>query len=122
MRKLNNDTGSGKREPKKTCGWKEKARQAARYLALCLLLAASTQMGVCASGAGKTITAGIGNLQSIVASFVSAVGSIIVLWGIFEWGNAMQSQDGMMQSQAFKRIGGGIVMTMGPQLLTLIIS
>lgn len=122
MTKLKNGTGPEKNGAKKTYGWGREARRAAGCLALCLLLAASAQMCVLASGTGQTITAGIGNLQNIVASFVSAVGSIIVLWGIFEWGNAMQSQDGMMQSQAFKRIGGGIVMTMGPQLLTLIIS
>lgn len=119
MKKLKDDTSLKSSKNKKTCRWK--VCWSVKCLALCLLLAVSTQMCVCASGAGQTITAGIGNLQNIVASFVSAVGSIIVLWGIFEWGNAMQSQDGMMQSQAFKRIGGGIVMTMGPQLLTLII-
>lgn len=101
--------------------WKRAAR-AAEFLTLCLLLAVSAQMWVCASAQASQITAGISKLQNIVASFVSSVGSIIVLWGLFEWGNAMQSQDGMMQSQAFKRIGGGIVMTMGPQLLTLILS
>lgn len=120
MKKLTTDAGLKTNGSKKICRWKSIACQSAIYLALCLLLAASTQMCVCASGTG-TITAGIKNLQNIVAAFVSAVGSVIVLWGIFEWGNAMQSQDGMMQSQAFKRIGGGIIMTMGPQLLPLII-
>ncbi len=107
-------------ENKKTCTWKGKTCRAVKCLALCLLLTAGTQMCVCAAGTADTITAGIRNLQNIVAAFVSAVGTIVVLWGIFEWGNAMQSQDGMMQAQAFKRIGGGIVMTMGPQLLPLI--
>ena len=86
MTKLKNGTIPEKNGAKKTYGWGRKARRAAGYLALCLLLAASAQMCVLASGTGQTITAGIGNLQNIVASFVSAVGSIIVLWDIFEIG------------------------------------
>lgn len=67
------------------------------------------------------ITNGFANLQNIVTAFVSSIGSIVVLWGLFEWGNSVQSQDGMMQTQAFKRIGGGLVMTLGPQLLPLLL-
>ena len=31
---------------------------------------------------------------------------------------AMQSQDGVMQSSAFKRIGGGLIMILAPQLIS----
>lgn len=67
------------------------------------------------------ITNGFANLQSLVTGFVSSIGSIIVLWGLFEWGNSMQAQDGMMQTMAFRRIGGGLVMTLGPQLLPILL-
>lgn len=93
--------------------------QALKVIAMCLLIAAC--LPIQASAAAQ-VTSGLKKLQDIVAAFVSAVGALIVLWGIFEWGNAMQSQDGMMQSQAFKRIGGGIVMTLGPQLLSVILA
>lgn len=73
------------------------------------------------AGAG-VVTSGMQNLQDIVSAFVSSVGSIVVLWGLFEFGNALQSNDGMMQSAAFKRIGGGLIMTIGPQLLALLVS
>ena len=73
------------------------------------------------SGA-TTVTEGINGLIEIVKAFVSSVGAIIVLWGLFEWGNAMQSTDGAMQSQAFKRIGGGIIMTLGPQIFLSLIA
>lgn len=67
--------------------------------------------------AADVITGGFTTLTDLVKSFVSSIGTIIVMWGLFEWGNSMQSNDGMMQSAAFKRIGGGIVMTLGPELL-----
>lgn len=73
------------------------------------------------SGAAA-VTEGIGSLIEIVKAFVSSVGAIIVLWGLFEWGNAMQSTDGAMQSQAFKRIGGGIIMTLGPQIFLSLVA
>lgn len=59
--------------------------------------------------------------QDILKSFVTAVGSMITLWGIFEWGNSMQTNDGMQQSAAFKRIGGGLIMCIAPTILTSII-
>lgn len=91
-----------------------------KLLCLCLLLAASTAMPVWAAEGSDVVGNGLTPLLDIAKSFVSSVGVLVVLWGVFEWGNAMQSQDGMMQSMAFKRIGGGIVMTLAPQLLTLI--
>lgn len=56
---------------------------------------------------------------SIVAAIVSAIGSIITLWGICEWGIAFQGQDGTSQAHAFKRIAGGMVMLLAPQLMLL---
>lgn len=100
-------------------GKPSKRREWMRTAALCLIVALSIQMNALAA---SEITSGIGNLQNLMVAFISAVGSLIVLWGIFEWGNAMQSQDGMMQSQAFKRIGGGLIMTLAPQLLNAVLT
>ncbi len=71
--------------------------------------------------ASEIINTGFTTLTDLIKAFVSSIGSIIVLWGIFEWGNSLQSSDGMQQSMAFKRIGGGLVMTLAPQLLGLFI-
>lgn len=73
------------------------------------------------SGASSTITSGFNNLLDIVKSLVSSIGTIVLLWGFFEWGTSMQSQDGVMQSSAFKRIGGGLVMVLAPQLITVFV-
>ena len=72
-----------------------------------------------AGAAGGTIASGFTNLLEIVKSLVSSIGTIVLLWGFFEWGTSMQSQDGVMQSSAFKRIGGGLVMVLAPQLISV---
>lgn len=61
-------------------------------------------------------------LYNIIAAFVSSYGGIQVLWGVFEWGNATNTQDGMMQSQSVKRIGGGLIMTVASQLVTVLLA
>lgn len=67
------------------------------------------------------ITENFNRLKAIVVAIISSIGTIITLWGISEWGLAFQGQDGMMQASAFKRIGGGMVMIMAPQILGLLI-
>ena len=69
-----------------------------------------------ASGA-DVISSSLDSFYNIVAAFVSAVGAIITLWGVFEWGTSMQSNDGTMQANAFKRVGGGLVMILAPNII-----
>ena len=59
------------------------------------------------------------SLLDIVVAIVSSIGAILILWGIFDFATSLQSQDGAMQSNSFKRIGGGLVAVLGPQLLSL---
>lgn len=66
------------------------------------------------------ITAKFDDLKDIVTAIISSFGLIITLWGISEWGMAFQGQDGMMQAHAFKRIAGGLVMILAPQILALL--
>lgn len=105
----------------KTPSGKKSWEKTRRVLIFALLLGAnilSASVSAMAAGTGgAAITASFGKLTDLVEAFVSSIGTIIVLWGIFEMGNATQSNDGMMQSSAFKRIGGGLVMALGPQLL-----
>lgn len=60
-------------------------------------------------------------LFNIIAAFVSAYGGIQILWGVFEWGNATNTQDGMMQAMSVRRIGGGLMQTIAPQIVTALI-
>lgn len=70
----------------------------------------------------EVVTSTLNNFYSIVAAFVSSIGAIILLWGVFEWGTSLQSNDGSMQANAFKRVGGGLVMILAPQIIAGFIS
>lgn len=102
------------RMPKKRDPWKRMLQMAAA----CLILALLTSQPVLASGAGA-VTAKFNILKEIVATVVSSIGTIVTLWGLFEFGNSMQTQEGGAQSQAMKRISGGLIMVIAPQLLLL---
>ena len=76
-----------------------------------------------AAGEGAAVIEnGFATLLDIVKALVSAIGTIVLLWGLFEWGTSLQSPNGAEQSSAFKRIGGGLVMILAPQLISLFIS
>ena len=59
----------------------------------------------------------VGKVYDIMSAFVSSVGSIIVLWMVFEMGIAVQSQEGTMQANGIKKVGSGLVMVLAPQLI-----
>lgn len=67
------------------------------------------------------VTAPIDNLKGLVSAIVSSVGYIYTLWGIGEWAISFQGSEGVMQAQSFKRIVGGIVAVMAPQILAVLI-
>ena len=66
------------------------------------------------------ITNGFDAVYQMIAAIVSAIGSIFLLWGLFEWAQSLNTQDGGAQSIAFKRIGSGLVATLAPQIITVI--
>lgn len=91
------------------------------FIAYCYF---SMYMPVYAAKAGSTgtsvITSGFNSLYEIVAAIVSSIGQLLLLWGVFEWATALNSQDGTMQSMAFKRIASGLVACLAPQIVTVI--
>lgn len=66
------------------------------------------------------IKTGFGVVYDIIAAIISSVGQLYLLWGVFEWATALNSQDGTMQSMAFKRIAAGLVACLTPQLIPLV--
>lgn len=74
-----------------------------------------------APGSGAQIVQnGFDVIYDIIAAIVSSIGSILLLWGIFEWSQSMSVMDGGAQNIAFKRIGGGLIACLGPQLIPVI--
>lgn len=89
----------------------------------CSLFASSQSVFASSTGTGSdVITTGFQSLMDVVTALVSAIGAIVLLWGFFEWGISMQSRDGTEQSNAFKRIGGGLVMVLAPQLINIFLN
>ena len=74
-----------------------------------------------ASEGAQLVSNSIGKVYDMMAAFVSSVGSIIVLWMLFEMGLAVQSQEGTMQANGIKKVGGGLVMGLAPQLISALI-
>lgn len=68
------------------------------------------------------IKTGFNTIYGLIAAIVSSIGSLYLLWGVFEWAQSMNSQDGGAQSMAFKRIAGGLVAVITPQLIPVITS
>ena len=98
----------------------QKTRLQKRTAALILLTLLLVHMTMPVMAANVTaVTAQFTILKTIMTTIVSSIGTLVTLWGLFEFGNSMQTQEGGAQSQALKRIGGGLIMTIAPQLLNL---
>ena len=74
-----------------------------------------------ASEGAQLVSNSIGKVYDMMAAFVSSLGSIIVLWMLFDMGMAVQSQEGTMQANGIKKVGGGLVMVLAPQLISALI-
>lgn len=74
-----------------------------------------------ASEGAQLVSDSIGKVYDMMAAFVSSLGSIIVLWMLFDMGMAVQSQEGTMQVNGIKKVGGGLVMVLAPQLISALI-
>ena len=90
------------------------------FFSMFILTILMTCTPVYATEAANVVTAKFTAFQNLLGGIISSIGSIITLGGISEWGIAFQGSEGTMQANAFKRIGGGFVMAMAPQILSAI--
>jgi len=58
--------------------------------------------------------------STLFTDIISVLGQIYTLWGVSEWGLAWHESNGTMGSQSFKRIFGGLVVVLSPQILSII--
>lgn len=84
-------------------------------------VAAFADDGEAAVSGAQLVSNSVGKVYDIMAAFVSSIGAIIVLWMLFEMGMAVQSQEGTMQANGIKKVGGGLVMVLAPQLISALI-
>lgn len=97
-------------------GWRDMWKAAA-----CMAVLAPLFVCVPVNATGVDIvTTGFNVIYDIISAIVTSVGALLLLWGLFEWAQALNTQDGGSQSMAFKRIASGLVAILAPQLIPLI--
>lgn len=90
------------------------------------LLTSMLNMPVTAEAADKkdsqtgSISSAFNSIYQIISAIVTSIGQLYLLWGVFEWATALNSQDGSAQSMAFKRIAAGLVACMAPTIISMI--
>lgn len=52
----------------------------------------------------------INNMYNLVTGIIAAMGAIVLAWGGFEFGAAYQERDSAQQTQALRKIVGGLIM------------
>lgn len=110
---------------KKKAFWREKGKRFVKKTAALLwamiTVTSMNLMTVLASDGAQAITAKFDIAKELMAAVVTSIGVMVILWGIFQLGSSMQSQEGSLRTQALERIGGGLIMTLAPQLLVVLV-
>jgi len=70
--------------------------------------------------AKKEVIGKFESFETLFADIVSILGTIYTLWGVSEWGLAWHESNGTMGGQSFKRIFGGLVVVLSPQILAIL--
>lgn len=58
--------------------------------------------------------------ETLFIDLISILGTIYTLWCISEWGLAWHESNGTIGGQSFKRIFGGLVVVLSPQILAIL--
>lgn len=66
------------------------------------------------------ITDGIDTIKTIVLACVGGVGVIFLAWGLLDFGTAYSAHDTSQQSQAIKKVIGGLIMIAVPSILAVL--
>ena len=62
----------------------------------------------------------INNLKNFMFQIISAIGIILLLWGIVQVGMAIKSHDPSQRANGFMTLAGGIIIAFAKQILELI--
>ncbi len=68
----------------------------------------------------KEVTDGIDVIKELVLGCVGGVGVIFLAWGLLDFGTGYSSHDTTQQSQAIKKVIGGLIMIAVPAILKLL--
>lgn len=84
-------------------------------IALVLVLGNNTVFG--ATNEPLTV---INNLKDFMFQIISAIGIILLLWGIVQVGMAIKSHDPSQRANGFMTLAGGVIIAFAKQILELI--
>ena len=84
-------------------------------VALAMILVNSTVFG-----ATNDPLSVINNLKEFMFQIISAIGIILLLWGIVQVGMAIKSHDPSQRANGFMTLAGGIIIAFAKQILELI--
>lgn len=101
-----------------TAARRRRLTQAVALLPVCCMLVIFAQP-VWGGNAASIINSKFNILNTLMSAVISSIGTLVTLWGLFEYGNAMNTGEGGAHAAAFKRIGGGLLMMLAPQLIAL---
>lgn len=62
----------------------------------------------------------INNLKDFMFQIISAIGVILLLWGIVQVGMAIKSHDPSQRANGFMTLAGGVIIAFAKQILELI--
>lgn len=62
----------------------------------------------------------INNLKNFMFQIISAIGVILLLWGIVQVGMAIKSHDPSQRANGFMTLAGGVIIAFAKQILELI--
>ena len=79
-----------------------------------LVLAMAFSMNAFATDA---VIGKINSLKTFVVNIITAAGSIVLAWGVFEFAAAYQSRDTAQQTDSLKKVIAGIIMVFGSQII-----
>ena len=68
----------------------------------------------------KEVTDGIDVIKELVLGCVGGVGVIFLAWGLLDFGTAYAAHETTQQSQAIKKVIGGLIMIAVPAILKLL--
>lgn len=95
------------------------------FMAACLMLSVvvsvfAPDVFFASSSAKAEFMGKFESFETLFTDLVSILGTIYTLWAIAEWGLAWHESNGTMGGQSFKRIMGGLVVILAPQILAIL--
>ena len=89
-------------------------------LSLTLIIMVAPDVFFASQAAQNQVIGKFETFETLFTDIISVLGQIYTLWGISEWGLSWHESNGTMGSQSFKRIFGGLVVVLSPQILAIL--